>query len=350
MPPFARCSVRSPGPIAVVLAATALIGGRTPAWAQYPLVPAPVLPLPAFTRQPAFTGYLSMRETLRDGALTFVVNRARVAAQALAAPYAALRVQADLAAIGRTSGDTVPAIALTDAYVAFFLPDSTSRVARLLRPEVAVGQFRTPFSLEYLTSFVLLPLPNRSQAVDRLSPRRDLGLLGQAGYGSVVTLAAAVVNGEGPNHPSNPDGREMVVGRLTLSPVANFALSGKWLREGGDHRWGYDARWIGTRLIVEGEAIREKEIAAGSTISEAAGGYLLGAYRPRSWIQLAAKWERLHETPGGGKPEHRLTWATVGVNFLGPQDRLRLQVAWIGRHEEPVRASGEVLAQVKASF
>jgi hypothetical protein len=64
-----------------------------------------------------------------------------------------MRLQVDFAALGRTSGtsgDTVPAIQLTDAFVQVGLPDSTSRLEQLLQPALMIGQFRTPFGLEAL--------------------------------------------------------------------------------------------------------------------------------------------------------------------------------------------------------
>jgi len=124
-----------------------------------------------------------------------------------------VRIQADFSAVGRSTADTVPAFSLTDAYVQIIPPDS-GRMAKLLRPALVVGQFRTPFSLEYLTSFSQPLTANRSQAVDRLSTRRDIGALGQFSLDRFAKLTGAVVGGEGPNRTTS-DGRQMLVGRIT---------------------------------------------------------------------------------------------------------------------------------------
>lgn len=344
---FTGCLRRRPLATAFALLVTA-----TPVAAQYPLSPTPVLPLTLFSPQPSFTGYVSARETVRDDSATFIVNRARITVHVLPVRFAALRVQVDFSAVGRTSGDTVPATLLTDAYVELVLPDTSGQAARLLRPAVVIGQFRMPFSLEYLTPFSVLTTANRSQAVDRLSARRDLGALAQLRFARYATLTGALVNGEGANRTSNPDGRQMGVGRLTLVPVPSVAVSAKWLGQGGDHRWGYDARWLARDLIVEGEAIKRTAPAGATGTFDGSGGYVLAAYRILPWLQPVAKWERLRETTTipSGASERRLTWTTYGINLSTADGRLRFQLDWIARSERPVRASDELVGQLQAIF
>jgi hypothetical protein len=332
--------------------ASALVVSATPIAAQYPLSPTPVLPFALFSPQPNFTGYVSVRETFRDDTATFSVNRARITLHVLPVGFAALRVQADFSAVGRASGDTVPAILLTDAYVELVAPDTSSRAARLFRPALVIGQFRTPFSLEYLTPFSLLTTVNRSQPVERLSTRRDLGALGQVRVARFATLTGAVVNGEGPNRTSNPDGKQMAVGRLTAFPLSSLALSAKWLGQSGDHRWGYDGRWLARGFIVEGEAIKRTGPAGADAVLDASGGYILAAYRILPWLQPVVKWERLRETTtiASVATERRLTWTTYGINFSAAQERLRFQLDWIAKSDRPTRASDELVAQLQAVF
>lgn len=335
-----------------VAIAFAFLTTATPTAAQYPLSPTPVLPLTLFPPQPSFTGYVSARETFRDDSATFIINRARITVHVAPVPFAALRVQADFSAVGRTTGDTVPATLLTDAYVELVLPDTSSAAARLLRPAVVIGQFRTPFSLEYLTPFTVLVTANRSQPVDRLTTRRDLGALAQLRFAELATLTGAIVNGEGPNRTSNPDGNQMAVGRLTVFPARSVAVSAKWLGQGGDHRWGYDGRWLARDLIVEGEAIKRTAPAGATGTFDGSGGYVLAAYQILPWLQPVVKWERLRETTtiGSGASERRLTWTTYGINLLAAGGRLRFQLDWIAKSERPIRASNELLGQLQAIF
>ena len=329
-----------------------LAAASTPIAAQYPLSPSPVPPFRLFTPQPTFSGYVSVRETFRDDTASFLVNRARLTLHVLPLAYAAVRMQVDLSAMGRTRGDTVPAIVLTDAYIALAPPDTSSQVARVFHPVLLIGQFRAPFSLEYLTSFSLLTTANRSQVVDRLAARRDLGLLGQVGFARFATLTGAIVNGEGPNRTTNSDGKQMAIGRLTVFPISSLAISGKWLGQGAEHRWGYDARWIVRGLVVEGEAIRRAGPIGGVSGLDGSGGYALAALWVFPWLQPVVKWERLREVstiaPGGS--DRQLTWTTYGINLSTAQGRLRLQLDWIAKSERPLAASDELVAQVQAIF
>jgi hypothetical protein len=311
----------------------------------------PVLDLSTLSPEPRFSGYVSVRQTWRDDTSTFVINRARVTVQTRPLAYAAVRIQTDFSAIGQSRGDTVPPISLTDAYVQLSRDDSVGWM-RHLRPALIVGQFRTPFSLEFLTSFSLLLTANRSQASDRLAKRRDIGVLGQVRVGNIATVTAALVNGEGPNRASNTDGRQMAIGRVTVFPVPYAQLSVKGLTQAGDRGWGYDARIVAGGMTVEGETVWRDARSDLTTTTCGTGGYALAAYRLTPWLQPAVKWERLHEracTPDSLRLG-RLTWTTYGVNITSPDQRVRLQLNWLVKTAHPVDQSSELLAQVIGIF
>jgi len=335
--------------------ASLLATAGTPLQAQYPVAPTPVLTLGSLTREPRVSGYVSARETLRSDTSTFILNRARLAVQALPAAFIAVRLQADFAAVGRTTGttgDTIPAIQVTDAFIQLGIPDSANRIAQLLRPALIIGQFRTPFALEYLTSFSSVITANRSLAADRVSPRRDRGIYGQVRFPRLVVLNAAVVDGEGPNRTNNPDGRQMVVARATVLPLPTLSVSGKWAGQGSDHRWGYDARWVRGPAVLEGELIERDGPTNATTNADVRAGHVLAAYRVYPWLQPVVKWEQLHQTltTATTSANTRLTHTTVGVNFIAPQDRFRMQLNWIDRSERPVARKGEFVAQFQALF
>src|SRR5207247_1711205 len=186
--------------------------------------------------------------------------------------------------------DTAPAILLTDAYIQLVPPATlTADGEHALHPALIVGQFRTPFSLEFLTPFSLLPTANRSQPIDRHTTRRDIGFLGQLAVGHMVTLNAVLVNGEGSNRLTNPDGREMAIGRVTVFPLSRLAVAAKYLGQGRDHRWGYDARWMDHAALVEGEFLARRGPFTSTTTVDASGGYVLAAYQVRPWLQPVLK-------------------------------------------------------------
>jgi hypothetical protein len=334
-----------------LIAITVLMAGAGDARTQYPLAPSPVLDRALVSGGALLTGYLSVRETLRRDSSTFAVNRARLTVQILPADFVALRIQSDLAAIGRASGDTVPGFALTDAY-AQLGPPNQSRAAFL--PTLILGQFRTPFSLEYLTPFSLLQTANRSQVVDRVATRRDIGVMMQFAFGRFATLAGSLVNGEGPNTIRNANGKQLAAGRLTLFPISAVALGGKWAGEGSDHRWGFDARWMTRGLIVEGERIeRRGPLGTSSTTQRAAGHYLLASYRVGRHVQPVVKWEQLRDRrtdASGATVETRLTWTTYGFNLVSARHNVRFQTNWIVKAERPVDVSNELIAQLIVIF
>jgi hypothetical protein len=318
---------------------------------QYPLAPSPVLDLHTLSRELRLGGYVSVRETLRRDTLTSVVNRARLTAHVLPVPYAAVRVQVDFTATGLARADTVPAIVLTDAYIQLVPPASSART-RVLRPALVVGQFRTPFALEFLTPFSLLTTANRSQPVDRHTTRRDIGVLAQLAAGDILTFTGALVNGEGSNRVTNPDGREMAVGRLTVFPLPHLGVAAKYLVQGRDHRWGYDARWIDHGAIVEGEFLARRGPFTGATTVDASGGYILAAHKIRSWLQPVIKWEHLRDrrTTGVTTSTNSLTYTTVGINFLSRGENIRLLIDGIYKSEPAVFTGREVEVQLIAIF
>lgn len=321
--------------------------------AQYPLAPSPVLDVRTLTHELRLGGYVSVRETLRRDTLTFIVNRARLTGHVLPAPFAALRVQVDFTSTGLTRADTVPAIVLTDAYIQIVPPATRGATGgRLIRPALIAGQFRTPFALEFLTPFSLLQTANRSQPIDRHTTRRDIGVLGQLAVGQAATVTVAVVNGEGPNRPTNTDGREMALGRLTVFPIARLAIAAKYLGQGRDHRWGYDARWMDHGAIVEGEFLaRRGPLTAGTTI-DASGGYVLASFKIRPWLQPVLKWEHLRDarTTGGTTTRTHLTYTTAGVNLLSRGETIRLLVNGIYKSEPPLFVGTELVAQLVAIY
>jgi hypothetical protein len=338
--------------------ATALAPSPVP---LYPVLPTPVLPVRQLPAGVGFSGYLSARQTRRNDSTTFVVNRARITVMGAPLPYLAFRLQGDLSTAGRVAGDsTVPSSALTDAYVQLTVPrGGRSGIAERFAPALVVGQFKTPLSLEYLTSFSLLKTANRAQVVDRLATKRDVGALAQVGVGPWVTVAGAVTDGEGPNATRNPDNQELAVGRLTLRPVPWLAVAGKWAGQGPDHLWGYDARLVRGAATVEGEALHRTGRVPGAAAPAtgpayaAGGGYVLAAYRVLPWLEPVAKWERFREeraAQAGGTPISE-TWLTFGATARAPDDRVRFQVNWVEKRAHSVaRDANELVAQLIAIY
>ena len=119
------------------------------------------------------------------------------------------------------------------------LLDALVEVDALAGLSVRAGQFLVPFSLESLTSISDLDTINRSQAVDKLSPGRDIGTQGRDvgaavfGQASILEYAVGVVNGSGINKPDANDQKDLA-GRILARPIAGLTVGISFYR--GDQR------------------------------------------------------------------------------------------------------------------
>lgn len=336
-------------------AAAASLASASPLAAQYPLAPSAVLPTDSAPHDPRLGGYLSLRETLRNDSSDIAVNRARLTAIAQPLAFVVLKVQAELSssASARVNGDSsVHGFALTDAYVQIAPPKGDPRW-RDVHPALIAGQFKQPFSLEYNTPFAALLTASRSFAVDRLSPKRDIGIMAQASLRHVARIDAALTNGEGANAIANDAGRQLAMGRITLFPLRGLALGAKIAGEGADHARGWDGRWLWRGLAVEGETIhRSRPTGAGASI-DAGGGYAAIAYHVLPWLQPVYKREWYTETitrPAGVSDAWRGV-STFGVNMDMHGGVVRLLLDWVVRTERPTPVrDNEIDAQLVAAF
>lgn len=86
-----------------------------------------------------------------------------------------------------------------------------------------MGQFKTPFTPEFITSLTDVETADRSTVVDSIAPKRDIRIMADYAIGPIATLALGVFNGEGQN-------RQYPVRRRRQPRVYGRGL------EGGVHR------------------------------------------------------------------------------------------------------------------
>lgn len=338
---------------ALLVAASLLALVPAAAAAQYPLVPTPVLPLGTLSSSIKVGGYVSVRDTKHGDSTAFSVNRARLTAMISPLPYLAVRVQADFSGnqSATVSDNTVHGFELTDAYVELAQPAADSLEWGQWHPALIVGQFKQPFSLEYLTSFAYLRTANRAAAIDALTPKRDIGAMAQVQWSKYVTADASVTNGQGANALSNANGLELLIGRVTVTPLPWLALAAKLGDEGTDHIKGYDGRIEWHNLLIEGEGIHRSRPLSGQH-QDAGGGYVLGAYKILPWLQPVFKREWFSDTRQleGTNTNTQQDWSTFGVNFITPKENLRFLANWIVKSQRPTRTQNEVDFQLVANF
>ncbi len=81
------------------------------------------------------------------------------------------------------------------------------------------GQFKAPFSKEFLTYAANIDFVNRARATALLSPRRDIGLELSGKFASnLIEYKAGIFNGNGPNNVFNDNNSFLYVARIAASP------------------------------------------------------------------------------------------------------------------------------------
>ncbi len=126
------------------------------------------------------------------------------------------------------------------------------------------GQFKAPFSREFLTSAASIDFVNRSQAVTALVPGRQIGL--QARFndrGRTVAVSGGIFNGNGTRPNGNDNENLMYAGRVAVTPRLGPAGTGRTLEvgvniahsddDGSTFGGGFVTDFVGTRTHVGGD-------------------------------------------------------------------------------------------------
>lgn len=249
-----------------------------------------------------------------------------------------------------------------------------ARLSYRVTPSVAldVGQFKAPFSYEFLTSAGSIDFVNRSQTVTVLAPGRQLGLQARLGRpGGPTTVSAGVFNGNGFALNANDGNHLMYVARATFtprlgsesSPGAAGGLRPRQLPgtprgltvglhaavsedEGASFGSGFVTGFTGRRVLfgADGRYTEDRLLLAGEVVvSEldpdvgvernpwgfhATAGYMLS---PKA--QGLARWERFQPDDGTVRRESVIlglnVWPTtvteVQVNYLVDTDNTALE-------------------------
>jgi len=109
------------------------------------------------------------------------------------------------------------------------LNDAWIKLTYLPKANITVGQFKIPYSEEYLTSSSAIDTIERSLPVDSMATEFDRGIMVDANlFEKRFYYGVALVNGTGKN-TSDDNSSKDVIGRIVLTPFANekdSALSG----------------------------------------------------------------------------------------------------------------------------
>ena len=282
------------------------------------------------------SGYIQAREVYQSNiGLTSSINRARLAASGAVVEAVTWRIQGEFrtgsAGTGRAS------VSLQDAYLRY-APGGWA---------VQIGQCKTPFTREFMTSLADIETADRATAVDSIAPKRDIGLMGEYTY-QRFSLWAGVFNGEGQNVTANADSTVLGVARLAVRLLPQLSLAVNGARYFGDStRYGVDAAYEGTRFTAKGEYLgQSRDEASGS---DDWGWYGLGAVYVIPTVQAVVKFEEFGRPAVTTSLKSR-AW-TAGLNVYPSGKNLRLTVDYLSRRiGEPGVRKGRLLGQVQAKF
>jgi phosphate-selective porin len=285
------------------------------------------------------SGYIQGRETYQAKVgLVGTINRARLAASGTALGGMAWRIQGEF----RTGnvGTGKASVSLQDAYIRW-----TGHALG-----VQIGQFKTQFTREFITSLAEVETADRATVVDSLAPKRDIGLMADYAIGARGTISVGIFNGEGQNITANTDSSALGVARLSYRPIPYLVLGVNAARYFADStRYGLDANIESPWVILRGEYIGQHRDIAGTRDDK--GWYALAAAPVRPWLQPVLKYEWF-DRPGiapAGTLKNR-AW-TAGVNLFPWARTTRFTLEYVTRKVgEPGTRKSLGLAQVQVVF
>jgi phosphate-selective porin O/P len=263
------------------------------------------------------SGYVQARETYQTSiGLNGSINRARLAASGSATGNITWRVQGEF----RTGnvGTGRASVSLQDAYVRW----AKNGVG------VQVGQFKTPFTREFITSLTEVETADRSTVVDSLAPKRDIGAMVDYALGGRATVNVGVFNGEGQNVTANADSSALGIARLAVRPVPYLVVGTNVARYFQDStRYGVDASLESPWVILRAEYVGQHRDQG---TRDDTGWYALAAAPVRPWLQPVLKYEWFNRPSVAQDAQKNRAW-TAGVNLFPWGKATRITLEYLSR-------------------
>ncbi len=308
------------------------------------LAPLPLLAQQAAPAAPAASttpvklgGFIQARLVYqRDVGLTATLNRARLQATGTIASAFSYRLQAEF----RTGnvGTGKASVSLVDAYIRWS--------HRALG--IQVGQMKTPFTREYITSIADLETLDRSTVVDSLAPKRDIGLTADYQAGKHLFMVAGVFNGEGQNVTANKDSTLLGVARVTVKPIPQVTIGANLARYFGDStRYGADVSIEHQAVVLRGEFVAQSRDSAGGKHDR--GWLALAGYKVTPAVQLVGKYEDFDREAISVQQANRAV--SGGVNWYVVPATVRLSAFYVSRKVgDPGVRKGALETQLQVRF
>lgn len=303
--------------------------------ATVPTTPAPAPPtFPA----PKLGGYIQARETAQhDIGLTALLNRSRFSIDGSLPTNFTYRLLVELEA---SAGAKAPAtVSLREAIARWSWNGGA----------LTAGQFKTPFSREYLLPVPVLETADFAAVVDSLAPKYDVGAMAEYAFGPFASVYAGVFNGEGQNATANRDSTVLGVARVVARPFAQLAVGASYARDGRDSlRWGVEGNVEEYGGVVRAEYIT-RHVKGRATSRDDRGWYVFGGYRVVPFVQLIGRQEDF-QRPWYGVAR-RVRGTTLGANIDLAPNRVKLLVEATRKRTGAKQTRGDALiGQLQVRF
>ena len=285
----------------------------------------------------------------------FLLRRARLAATGTFAENVAFKLEGDFGN-NSISARTGAAGQLTDAYVAW---------TRFPAASVRLGQFKTPFGFEQLTSDTKTATVERALPNDRLTLGRQIGATAFGALaGQRVNYSLGAFNGTGTNNGGNDNQKFLWAGRISavafdgkvaghrisFTTAANaFTTVDQGAFTGRRIGRGVDAQLALGSAEVQAEWLRNDQHPFAGRPTAAAGWALLGKFDlSRQW-QGVLRFENYDSNTATANTTTDL-W-TYGLNYRLKGEDLKLSFNYlVGRPPSPAPHGGRFLGRVQVLF
>ena len=203
------------------------------------------------------------------------------------------------------------------------LADAYIDVSYLPQANVRIGQFKTPFSMEYLTSSTQWDTIELAQVVSKLASKRDIGIQIGGEISPLLEYAVGVFNGTGSN-AAEENKRKDIVARGVVKPVKGLLLgvshyegwSGKEDENKTKRRTDAQLGFVNELISVKGEFIFGKNGETSAYGWYAQLGYTLSLPLGKNSQKLQPIVKYDSYDPDSDKEKDKTDIATVGLNWF----------------------------------
>jgi len=227
------------------------------------------------------------------------------------------------------------------------------KFSELLR--VDVGQYRVPYSGEYLTAASALDFVYRSQVAATLSPKRQIGVTVRSNFTNELNLAAGIYNGNGTN-TANDNNLFMYVARFAYTPKitcgklsaavnAAYSKDGSGIGELKRLMFGGDIRFENDYLILSSEFSQQELKNVKDVMDKDNGYHVTAGYKINKQFQVLGRYDVMNYVEN----DKMNKLVIAGLNYV-PTAITRFQFNYVVNTDDSKIKHNQVLLSGQVAF